>query len=597
VTLLLRCLAILLVCAAFSRPYWAASRLGAGRAVVVAVDNSFSMQTAGRWDELRAWAMGTIDPLGAGDQAGVLIMNPAPRWLVPLTGDVDRARRALAGLQPGYETTRYDAALRLAGDALARSGSSARAIAWMGDEQRLGWAGVDFSQPLPDSVSLLLPAVPATPGRQAAIATARWEMSGAEPALRIGISQFMPDHDTRVLSVIQGGKELARTSVALDAGSVNSVLVALPGVRDGEGLKVEMDADDLPVDDTFYAVRDPVGGNTRVLVAPQEGGTGAFDYLSSAIDATRKMAAAPLRAEELPDSDWPVRAVVIARGARPFEPPLVDRLNRFLRAGGTAWILLNGDPAQAEWMRQWRVDVRPAEPGSVDGPLHLRNWNTDHPVLGPLGANLAALLGVEFHHGYSVSGIDATPIATWEDGGYALAEINGNGCHFLVSGFDLDRAMTNWPLKASFVPFVHSTVLWLGQQQSASGDWRVGQPIPLPGEGTWEALDTPRPQAPSKASGTIVPEMPGLYRFKGGAQSLLFAVNVRAEESDLASWATPGDFLGLTSRSKRPAVASLPTVSLSAEEAEGRQRAWWWLLALAAVLLLAELRLSNRTSA
>jgi hypothetical protein len=595
-TLLLRCLAILLVCAAFSRPYWAASRLGAGRAVVVAVDNSFSMQTAGRWDEMRAWAMGTIDHLGAGDQAGVLIMNPAPRWLVPLTGDVDRARKALAGLQPGYETTHYDAALRLAGDALARSGSSTRAIAWMGDEQRLGWAGVDFSQPLPDGVSLLLPAVPAPPGRQAAIATARWELSGAEPALRIGIAQFVPDNDTRVLTVRQGGRELARTSVTLDSGSVNNVLVPLPGVRDGEGLKVEMDADDLPVDDTFYAVRDPDGAKARVLVAPQEGGTGAFDYLSNAIDATRKMASAPLKAEELPDSDWPVNAVVIARGARPFESPLVDRLNRFLKAGGTAWILLNGDPAQAEWMRHWRVDVRPAPPGSVDGLLHLRNWSTDHPVLEPLASNLAALLGIEFYHGYSLAGIDATPIATWEDGGYALAEINEDGCHFLVSGFDLDRATTDWPLKASFVPFVHSTVLWLGQQRSASGDWRVGQPITLPGEGSFEALDTPRPQAPMKASGTVQPEMPGVYRFSWGSQRLLYAVNVRAEESDLSPWATPKDFLGLTSRSRRTAVASLPTVSLSAEEAEGRQRAWWWLLALAAVLLLAELRLSNRTS-
>lgn len=597
-TLLLRCLIILLVCAAFSRPFWTSSRLATGRAVVVAVDNSFSMQANGRWEGLHAWAEGLLAHLKPGDQAGILLMNPAPRWLVPLTQNLDQARKTLAALEPGFETTRYDAALRLAASALASSASGEKTLAWMGDGQGLGWAGVDFSQPLPAGVALLLPPVPEVPKRQAAIAQARWEGSGESAALRISIVQYLPDHDSRVLTVTQDGKELARRDVTLDAGKENSVAVALPGIAEGRGLKVALDADDLPVDDVFYVVRE-AEEHTRILVTPFAGGPDAFDFLASAIRSTRKMVSAPLKAEDLPDSEWPAHAVVLVRGSQPFEPPLVGRLDRFLKGDGAAWIFLNGSPSQSAWMNQWHLSVQPAAPESMDGPLHLRNWSTDHPVLAPLAGNLAGLLSVEFTRGFSIAGVDAAPLATWDDGSYALAEISSEGRHFLVSGFELDRSSTNWPLQASFVPFVHSTALWLSRQQAAASDWRVGQTISLPGDGTWEAVDTPRPEAPFGVSGSARPEVPGLYRFREGAQSKLYAVNVRPEESDLTPWHTPKDLETLSTPASPTSAATAPQLAaanLPGEEAENQQRAWWWLLAAAFLLLLAELRLSNRTS-
>ncbi len=596
-TLLMRCLIILLVCLAFSRPFWNTTKEGQGRAVVVAIDNSFSMQVSGRWEALRTWGMSQLDPLEPGDRAGLLLMNPAPHWLVPVTTNLDQVRETLSNLPPGYETTHYNAALRLAGDTLIHSGAREMTLAWLADEQQLGWEGVNFSQPLPEAVALKLPPVPALPERQAAITKARWEGEGTSPTLRLTIMPYAPERETRTVTIRSNGAVLATQQVELQAGQESNVAVTLIGIKPDQlqGFTAELNADDLPADDRLYIVHDPEA-QTRVFVTAIEGGPDAFDFLSQAINSTRQVTTAPLRAEALPDADWPVHAVVLVRGSAAFRPPQVERLNHFLQAGGMAWIFLNGSPEQEAWLKDQHLSVKPMVPESAEMPLHLRNWDTAHPLLVPLADSLVSLLGVEFYKGFAVTGVDASSLATWEDGSAAVAEVSREGRHFLVSGFDFNRDATNWPMQASFVPFVHAAALWLSQAQPLAGNWRVGDTINLPGEGTWASVDAPRSVPETKITGSVRPEMPGLYRFKNATREWLYAVNVRPEESNLAPWKTPADFLSLSAPVSATPEKRVVTLNLNREDAENQQRLWWWLLVGAVVLILFELRFANRTS-
>ena len=53
------------------------------RALVIAVDNSMSMQATGRWEAARDWAFQQLDALQPGDQAAVLAMHPVRRGSRP----------------------------------------------------------------------------------------------------------------------------------------------------------------------------------------------------------------------------------------------------------------------------------------------------------------------------------------------------------------------------------------------------------------------------------------------------------------------------------------------------------------------------------
>jgi hypothetical protein len=70
----LRCLVLLLLAAAFARPYLPRFTTDKGRIVVIAIDNSMSMRVAGRWDKLREWAIEQAGKGDPGDRIGLLMM-------------------------------------------------------------------------------------------------------------------------------------------------------------------------------------------------------------------------------------------------------------------------------------------------------------------------------------------------------------------------------------------------------------------------------------------------------------------------------------------------------------------------------------------
>lgn len=591
ITLLLRCLVIAALATAFARPFWRDAAARHRQVMVIAIDNSMSMQTRGRWEAWRQRALDELLTLGPGDQAAVLTMFPRPTWLAPLTDDLERVRAAVLAAKPGYETTRYAPALALAAETLAATTAADRTLVWVADEQRTGWSGVDLTQPLPAGIRLRLGDAAPPPGRQAVITHVRATPGASQITATVRLDA--PDRDTREIVIREADHVLARKTVNLKFGD-NAITLPLPKDAAPTFCEVTLDPDDLPADDTAWIVRDAKAGN-RVLLDTAPG----TDFLFHALSATEKLDTDILEPAPLPTGTWSADTPVLLRGEEAFRPPLVAELDRFVAAGGAAWIFANGSPDQTAWLARHGIGIsaRPS-PGE---PWHLRDWDTAHPILAAYGdQNLFPLLDVGFSRGFDLTGDALTPIANWPDGRTALAEWNGGGHRLLIAGFPPTREATNWPANTSFVPFVHQAVRWLGAFASARQDWRVGDTIPLPaGEGTWRALAGPAARDARPATGGMRVDLPGIYEFSVGAVRKLYAVNPPLEESNLAPWPKPAQLLGLAGQGipiSTSVATTVPDSSQNDETTENQQRLWWWALAACGVFLLAELALANRTA-
>ncbi len=590
-TLLLRCLAIALLCAAFARPFWGKTPSASRRALVIALDTSMSLQARGRWEETQRWALGQLEELTSGDQAALLLMEPEPIWLVPMTDDLSRVRAALAAARPGYDKTSYAPPLRMAGDALAQTAADTKILAWAADEQRAGWRGTDLGEKLPPGVRFRFMGIEAAPQRQAAIVSVH-RSATTKNSLDVAVRQFQPDTtDTRQLTVFAGDQVLATRSIELSPGD-NKLSIACNWPSDAAGLRVSLDADDLPADDSAWIAATTTATNQVLLDTATE-----TDFLAHALRATQKIPGASLDPVALPNHAWPLGSVVVLRNDASFRDTALTRLDQFFDAGGATWIFVDGGEAQKKWLQRHSVHVTARL--AVDEPWHLRDWDAEHPALMAFaGQSLLPLLEVEFYDGFDLAGDALAPVANWPDGKMAIAELDSGGHRLLLAGFPLDRAATDWPVQPSFVPFVHCATRWLGAVKDMRTDWRVGETIPLPDNaGTWRALDAPMPQKDLVVNGSVRPTAPGLYEFSGDGGKKIFAVNTPVEESDLSPWPNADQLAALESPVTAPAnvreTAAVPALWAGAEY---RQQLWWWLLAIAGCALLAELALSNRTA-
>src|SRR4051794_7124160 len=572
ILLALRVTALVLLALAFARPFFASGAASTATGVtVVALDTSYSMSAPGRFERAKQLAKDAIGRAPSNDLVGLVTFDDDAQIVMKPGTDRVLAGSAIDEATAGFGATRYRAALSAAAQNLAgRHGT----IVVVTDLQENGWDAGDRAS-VPEGTRIEVADV------------------GAPPP-NLAVTAVRPLADRIVASVHNGGDRPreARVHLAVDGRAAGDAVVPLGPNQSGDAafagaprgaaavVRVE-DPGGIPADNVRYAL---IGGISRpsVLVV-----TGSGDMTREAFYVQHALAAGTpgnaafqvsgvsgAQLSAWTDDRVAPHAAVFLLSTRGLERRGRELLSTYARTGGglliaagaevdgdiVADVLGTGSTLRIVTVENAKAAARALAPADVR-----------HPIFQAFSGNASTLGLVRFDRASRIAGSGCQTLARFTTGDAAFLECPAGEGRALVLAADLDNKWSDFPLHASFVPFLHEIVAYLASARAHASDYVI---------------------ADAPAGAKKEPGIATIAVATQGAASRQIAVNVDARESD-PSRISVDEFKSAVTQMKEAAGVE---ARVEARQQEDRQHLWQYAVALMAILLAAEGVLAARTA-
>jgi hypothetical protein len=545
-----RIAALLLLAAAFARPYAPAAASVGTR--VVAIDRSYSMSAPGRFERALELARGAIDQAGTADRVAVIAFDERAD-LVARAGARSDARAALEALAPSFGATRYAPAVRRA---IEEADGARGTLVIVSDLQRGGWNdGQPFTLPAGWDVEVMDAGEP-----EGNLSIAGLSVEPARLIATVNNGWKVPK--TGRMRVLYDEREIAAAQYSVGPAGSTDVIIPLRVPASG-GLAVSLpDPGGLAADDVRYRALGP-GAQRRVLIVTYGGSAGfylaraletsASDEGGFAVDRSTGPSLSTLAPERLSET-----SLIVLTATRGLDRRARETVASFTRAGGGLLITVAPDLEDAvlSTIFGWQPTIAAVDTPAT--PLTFAATDLRHPVFSPFGPLLANLGQVRFERMARVRPDGWDVAARFSDGTPALLErAEGKGKVMLFAS-DFDRRWNDFPLHPAFVPFTLETVRYAAGKGQRAREFTVAEPPPG------------------------VTARPGIYQLDAGKRTV--SVNVDAAEGDLTRLSS-AEFQKMFVSG---GATTTPAVSLQAVQVEAGQAYWRYGLVLMLAVLVAE---------
>ena len=613
--LLLRAAVIALLVMAFARPLLdpAVARLvdADPQSVVILLDISMSMRYGSTFGRALEEALEIIDGLDGGDEVAFVSFDQSARLIRELDSNMASVRDVVAAIEePGYGSTRYFPALRLANQLLESSRHNNRIIYLISDFRESGMQDAEPGWKLAPGNALTTVDVGEDESSNLVISDVRHpeQVLEASPQQQIlarirSTGSVYLDRGEVMFSI--NGEPMDRISV--DLGERSEEVVAFDGKFDSEGSyagEIRVSGDGFEADNRYFFTVD-VLPKIDVLAVNGEASENWFDdeghWFGLAVGgpettpfALQSVETSDLSAAALRQSD-----VVVLLNVGDLNNNQAQAIAEYVSAGGSL-LLAPGDRVDREQFNRQFAGLAPAslldrELAGGEDYLVIADYDRRHPIMRPLAGDWTARFE---GHWPLLPEADAEVLMRFDNSAPALVEkAHGEGRVILFAS-SLDLEWNNLALQGLFLPFVHQTLRHLVQDEVQQGSYQIGDTIDLGNDFADSGVTVtqgPGLDIPLSGRTAFVAARPGMYRADGVSGSRNFAVNIRPEEAELSRVAA----VTLHDAVINPETSPVPTRAVRTvmliEELEQPQRLWWYLLALVMLFLLVESLIANRT--
>jgi hypothetical protein len=633
--LLLRCLALCLLALGFARPFLqrpvtASQPRDTQRKIILLLDTSASMRRQSLWAGALAKAGDILQKIAPGDQVAILAFDDRVRSLVsfadwtamPAEERAGVLTRGLAGLKPGWGSTRLGPALIRAAEAFAEADKQGQNIGSrqivvvtdLEEGSRLdGLQGFDWPRGIEVRVEQILAQRPTNAGLQWVVDAGDSAKSETNPAPRLRVSNSSNARQEQFQ--LRWGGVAGTTPVEVYVPPGQSRVVAapvLPPLITGERLVLSGDDDEF--DNTVYVVQ-PKPDQVEILFLGEDAAADPAQplyYLDRAFQPTRRRVVevkAVTASSILSVADlFRPRLVIVAD---PLPDARAEALQSFLTNGGGILCLLKSPATAPTVARLAGVESLPMSDVTAPNYAMFGQIDFEHPLFAPFAdPRFNDFTKIHFWK-YRRLDPSALPgarvVARFDSGDPALLELSrGKGRLFiLTSGWQ--PADSQMALSSKFVPLLYSLLELAGGIKSQLAQFHIGDPVdlsPLAAATGAQPLTLRKPdgsavQLPPGQTTFADTDIPGLYTVTSAQPPVRFAVNLDPSESRTAPM--PVEELGrigvpLKSPELEPVRQLEQKRLLHDAELEGQQKLWRWLTLAALVVLLVETWLAGLLS-